>query len=323
MLASASALVVVPEGRAALSRSLVELVNAYAKEAKSKRTRAAYAYQWKSFIAWCEENERMPLPAAPETVAAYLADRAGEWKPASISQALAAISQAHKLAGHESPRSSSLVLETFKGIRNAHGVAPKQKTALLADQVRAIAKALPETTVGLRDRALLLVGFAGGFRRSELVAIDYTHLTFTADGLVVLLSRSKTDQEGEGREVPVPYGRSAATCPVRATKAWLKHAGINEGPVFRAVRRDGSVREQQLSGAAVAAILKRRVRDAGLDPAKFSGHSLRAGFVTSAARAGASASSIMASTGHTTLTMVSRYIRKATLFEDCAAEGLL
>jgi integrase len=178
---------------------------------------------------------------------------------------------------------------------------------------------LPEGLLGTRDRALLLIGFAGAFRRSELVGLNVEDASFTGDGLVVTLPRSKTDQEGEGRKVGIPYGSNPATCPVRSLRAWIETAGITAGPLFRSVNRYGRVQPGRLSDKAVALIVKRYAQASGRDARTFSGHSLRVGLVTAAAMAGASERAIMNQTGHRSTVMVRRYIRDASLFRDNAA----
>jgi integrase len=173
---------------------------------------------------------------------------------------------------------------------------------------------LPATRVGLRDRALLLVGFAGAFRRSELVSLDVADLEFTGGGLIVTLRKSKTDQEGRTRRLGIPYGSSEQTCPVRSERAWLESAHITHGPVFRSLDRFHRVQPKRLSDKAVALVVKRRAKAVGLDPARYAGHSLRAGLATSAAAAGASERVIMSQTGHRSAEMVRRYIREGSLF---------
>ena len=175
---------------------------------------------------------------------------------------------------------------------------------------------------GLRDRALLLLGFAAALRRSELVGLDVEHLERVREGLVVNLVRSKTDQEGGGRRIAVPYGRSQA-CPVTAVNNWLRVAGIDTGPVFRSVDKAGAVAIGRLSAQSVSLIVKRSACAIGLDSASFSSHSLRAGLVTSAAKAGVSISKIQAQTGHRSLAMLARYVRDAKIFENNAAGSLL
>lgn len=302
---------------------LVKATRGYVEASRSERTREIYSACWSAFEAWCEAHGLQPLPAAPGTVAAYLSARAQDGrKVATLSQALAAISQAHQVAGHASPRTTPLVRETMKGIRRTHGAAPSQKAPLLGAQLRTIARELPATLGGRRDRALLLVGFAGAFRRAELVSLKVRDLAFGQDGVTVTLRRSKTDQEGLGRKVGLPYGATAATCPVRALQAWLEAAAISEGPVFRSVDRHGNV-GLALSGRDVARIVKRAGGAAGLEASALSGHSLRAGLATTAAKAGKAAHQIMKQTGHRSVAMVNRYIRDADLFSDNAAAGLL
>ena len=230
-----------------------------------------------------------------------------------------AINQAHRAAGHESPTAAALVRTLLAGIRRAKGTAPGAKAATLIEDIRGMVAALPAGLLGKRDRALLLVGFAGAFRRSELVGLDREDLQFTRDGLVLTLRRSKTDQEGQHRKVAVPYGSSPETCPVRALQAWLDAVGGSTGIVFRRLNRHGHILPGRLSDKAVARAVKTYAAAAGLDAANYSGHSLRAGLATSAAIGGASERSIMAQTGHRSTTMVRRYIREGSLFRENAA----
>jgi integrase len=193
-------------------------------------------------VAWAVEQGLASLPAAPETVALYLTARAGQGRrPATLEQDLAAIAGAHRAAGLPSPRDAEAVRMVRAGIRRERGTAPRQVAPLLAGHVRALVGALPRTLLGMRDRALLLVGFAGAFRRSELAALRVEDLDWTDEGLKVRLRRSKTDQEGEGRTVEIPRGARAALCPVRALEAWLTAAGVTAGAVFREVTRHGAV----------------------------------------------------------------------------------
>jgi integrase len=291
--------------------ALVRSANAYANEARSKRTREEYAKQLAGFSAWCAEQGLCPLPAAPQTVALYLAARADEGRKVStIALALAAISQAHQVAGYPTPRSDRLVKETWKGVRRRLGIAPDQKSPVSAKDIRRMVDALPAGILGLRDRALVTLGFAGGFRRSELVALDAADLTFVSEGLEAIVRRSKTDQEGAGLTKVVAYGSDPATCPVRALQDWLELAAIGEGPVFRPVNRHEQLSSQRLTGHAVAAIIKRVAKRAGMPTPELSGHSLRAGFVTEAKKNGADDAAIMDQTGHKSLAMVHRYHRR-------------
>jgi len=264
------------------------------------------------------------LPASPETVTLYVVSLAQEGRRVStISRALATISQRHRTMGFPSPTSASIVKETLRGIRRHLGVHQAQKCPLLSEQLRAIVATTPDDLSGSRDRAILLLGFAMAARRSELVALDVTDVAFTPEGAVVTIRRSKTDQDGAGRRIGIPYGSSPETCPVRALHAWLTAAGITTGPLFRGVGRWGRISSERLTDRAVARTIKRHVAAVGLDPRAYAGHSLRSGLATSAARAGRSERSIMATTGHKSVEMVRRYIRAGNLFQDCAAAGLL
>jgi integrase len=309
--------------RLATLAPLVDAARAFAVAARAERTRDAYRAQWQAFEGWCEGHGLMSMPAAPKTVALYLTARASEGrKVATLALALAAISQAHQMAGKVSPRTAPVVREAFKGIRRTLGSAPSQKAPILGGQLRAMVATLPETRGGARDRALLLVGFAGAFRRSELVGLTVADAAFGSEGLTITLRRSKTDQEGQGRKVGLPYGSAAATCPVRALQAWLDAAAVTAGPLFRSVDRHGNV-GGALGDRDVARIVKRVAEAAGIDPANVAGHSLRAGLATTAAKAGKAAHVIMKQTGHRSVAMVQRYVRDAELFSDNAAAGLL
>src|ERR671937_304071 len=252
-----------------------------------------------------------PTSAAP-AAAGVLAD-AG-LKAATIARRLVVISQAHKAADLPSPTTSSLVRRTHAGIRRAIGTAQVAKAPAVVEDLKRMLDSLPATRVGLRDRALLLLGFAGAFRRAELVALDVADLEFTRAGLIVTLRKSKTDQEGKSRRLGIPFGSSEQTCPVRSLQAWLEAARISDGPCFRSLDRFQRVQPQRLSDKAVALIVKRRAKAVGLDPARYAGHSLRAGLATSAAAAGASERVIMSQTGHRSADMVRRYIREGSLF---------
>jgi len=296
----------------------------YASASKAARTRAAYRADLAAFASWCVTHGLDALPALPASVALYvtfLADDRGR-KVSTIGRALVAISQAHKAAGMPSPTSSAEVREVMKGIRRTRGVAQTQKAPVLVADLLAMIRALPEDLRGARDRALLLAGFAGAFRRSELVSLDVADVVFMVDGLEITLRRSKTDQEGQGRKIGVPYGSNPDTCPVRSLKRWLDASGVVEGPLFREVRGRAHVSAARLTDAMVARIVKRTAKAAGLDPARFAGHSLRAGLATSAAKAGKSERAIMAQTGHRSVAMVRRYIRDANLFTENAAAGI-
>jgi integrase len=243
-------------------------------------------------------------------------------KVGSVQRRLNAIAEAHKAAGMESPTHDVIVKNTMKGIRRTIGTAPAQKAPALTDDIRAMVNCTDAGTIGVRDRALILLGFAGAFRRSEVVAIDVDDCAFNRDGLTVVLRRSKTDQERAGRKVGIPYGSNPETCPVRTVQTWMEHAGITTGSLFRSINRHGQVQPSQLSGIDVARIVKKLAQRAGLDSAKYAGRSLRAGHATSAAIVGASERSIMNHTGHRSVQMVRRYIREGSLFRENSAGSL-
>jgi site-specific recombinase XerD len=236
---------------------------------------------------------------------------------------MAAIRWAHEAASLESPTASKLVRSTMKGIRRGQGTAPNRKAPATVDRLAAmVSQADTDTLKGLRDKALLLFGFASAMRRSELVALTVEDIEQTERGLLVTLRRSKTDQEGQGHQRAIPFGRSPETCPVGALNAWLEGASIDEGRLFRSVSRHGQVGER-MSTRAVADVVKHYAVLAGLNPDEYSGHSLRAGFVTSAAEKGRSTERIMDHTGHQSAAMVRVYTRRVDVFQDHAGEGLL
>ena len=297
----------------------------YVAAATSDNTRRGYQSDWRTFVAWCERCDVEALPAAPETVALYLGARAELEGAASatIRRALAAITKAHRVAGHPSPRDAEVVRGVLRGIGRTHGTAQTGVDPVCVDELRAMVSALGvDTLAGLRDRALLVLGFAGAFRRGEIVALEVADLTFCEDGLTVAIRRSKVDQEGEGAAVGLPYGSNPDTCPVRTVRRWLAAAGLESGALFRSVDRHGNVRAGAMAGRSVALIIKRAAEGAGLDPAGYSGHSLRAGLATSAARAGKSERTIMRQGRWRSVTTARRYIRDADLYRDNAASGI-
>lgn len=302
--------------------SLVDTVRALAREGSSENTRRAYASDWRAFSSWCSVAGLEALPALPSTLAVYVAHlvEAGR-KASTITRAVAAISAAHKAAGHASPAADEAVRQVVKGARRALGTRPAQKAPVKVDDLRALVATLDASLASLRDRALLTVGFAGAFRRSELVALDVADIEETRDGLRITIRRSKTDQDGAGQVVGIPYGSDPATCPVRAVRAWKDAAGIVEGRLFRSVNRHGQAGEA-LSDRAVALVVKRAATAAGLDASRFAGHSLRAGLVTTAAKAGKALDVIMRQTRHRSTAVVLGYIREAGLFENNAAAGI-
>jgi site-specific recombinase XerD len=296
----------------------------FARHAKAANTLKAYRNDWDDFLSWCGLHRLEPLPAAAQTIALYLTDLSKTHKVSTLYRRLSGISQAHQAAGHQPPPTwDPQVRLVFQGIRRTLGAAPDQKNPAITAEVRAMLETLDVNTLsGVRDRALLLVGPAGAFRRSELVSLDVGDVSFTADGLFVQLRRSKTDQEAVGRKVGLPFGSNPLTRPVRALRDWLSQSDIVQGPIFRPIDRHGNIDPRRLTDQSAALIVKRCAKDADLDPEKYAGHSLRSGLATAAAMADVSERMIMAQTGHKSLPVVRRYIRDGSLFRRNAAAAV-
>lgn len=296
----------------------------YARAAKASSTLRAYAADWRHFVAWAGVHGLQALPASAETIALYLAALARTHKPATITRRLTSITKAHQALGMTSAATVSelAVSETLKGIRRTLGVAQKAKMPLLTADLLQVLAHLPSGLAGVRDRALLLAGYAGALRRSELAALDIKDVAWVDEGAVLTLRRSKTDQQGQGRQVALPRGAHAQTCPVRALRGWIEDAGLRDGALFRPADRHGRLRSGRLHGDAVGEIVKRALGRAGFEAGKYGGHSLRAGFATQAAKNGATAFDIMRQTGHRSVQTVSRYVREAQIFRDAPAGKL-
>lgn len=314
-----SAAVSSPAARAAEA----EAVQSYALAEKADATRRAYRSDFEMFGAWCRTQRNVePLGASPDTVAAYLAIQASaKVKSSTLTRRLAAIAYAHRLAGLESPAGHEVVRAVMRGIRRKSGTAPTRKAPATAERIAAMLQTISsDTLVGKRDRALLLLGFAGAFRRSELVALEVVDLAFEPEGVRVMVRRSKADQEGQGQEIAILCGTKLR--PVAALQAWLAAAGVTAGPVFRSVNRHGQVGEA-LTAQSVALVVKRYADAAGLDPDAFAGHSLRSGFLTSAAEAGADVLRMMEVSRHKRVETMQGYVRRASLFKGHAGAEFL
>lgn len=292
-----------------------------AHQEKAAATRRAYGSDFQIFTAWCRPRALSALPATAESVAAFLATEADKGvRPSTIGRRVAAIRYAHKLAGHAVPTDDERVKATVRGIRRSLGTAPRKKAPATAERIIAMALGTGDGLKGLRDRALLLLGFAGAFRRSELVALDCADIEESEAGVRITIRHSKTDQEGLGATIAIVRGSIA--CPVAALKAWRDAAGITTGPVFRSIRKGGKI-GARLTDQSVADIVKAHAQRVGLDPALFAGHSLRAGFLTSAAKRGASIFKMMDVSRHRSVDTLRGYVRDAEIFKDHAGAGLL
>lgn len=291
-------------------------VSDYLRASLSDNSRRAYRSDLNHFLAWGGT-----IPASPEMVAQYLAAHAGQHAIATLARRLVSIGKAHTTQGMQSPTDSELVRATLRGIRHTHGSAQRQVAPAVKEDVLAMVADLGGVK-GIRDKALLLIGFAGAFRRSELVSLVVADIEQAKQGLVIHLRRSKTDQDGRGRKVAIPFARGAI-CPVQALQHWLETSCITEGAIFRPVNRHGVIADTPLTAQAVALVIKERAKAVGLDPSRYAGHSLRAGLVTSAAQLGVSSWKIRQQTGHASDAMLSRYIREANIFVDNAAGAVL
>jgi integrase len=262
------------------------------------------------------------LPATPEQIATYLADQSRNLAPASLERRLIAISKAHDMRSLPNPVRTDLVQATMRGIKRMLGTAQRQAAPLLKDDLFEILAKLGDRPKDIRDAAILLVGFSSALRRSELVALNREDITNVPQGLVLTIRRSKTDPMGRGRKIGVAFGRTR-WCPIAVLELWLGLANIHTGPLFRRVDRHGHILNERLAGEAISLIVKDRVGALGLNASNYSGHSLRAGFVTSAALSGVSTWAIRKTTGHKSDQMLSRYIRDGSLFSNYAANDIL
>ena len=286
----------------------------YVKHSKSQSTIRAYKSDWKHFSEWCARYNYQAMPASPQTVADYIAFYAEAYKPATLDRKLASISKAHKTAGFNSPTGSSLVRDTLRGIKRRFGTAQNKKAPVRISGIRQIAGDLPDTLQGRRDKALLLVGYICAMRRSELVALNIEDVAFDAEGMKVIIRKSKTDQEGRGAVLGIAYGSYVPTCPVRALKAWIDASGITCGAVFRPIDRHGRMGSGRLSGKAVGLVIKRIAPALGLDPESVGGHSLRAGLITDLYAVGTPEGIIAERSRHKSRSVMDGYRREANLY---------
>ncbi|MDH7602584.1 MAG: site-specific integrase [Armatimonadota bacterium] len=286
-------------------------------------TKQVYARDWNSFVRWCDDLGLPHLPSSPDVVACYFTSLAmKDFRVPTIRRHCAAIAAAHREAGYPTPTSHPAIKELLHGMTRKIGCSAKPVDALLSEDIRRVVKAMPDTLINARDKAIILIGFAGAFRRSEIVGLNVDDISHRDEGIVILLRKSKTDQQGEGRWVGLPYGKSPDTCPVNALRHWLEVSEISEGAIFRGLDRHGNFVSKRLSIRSVGNIIKRAVKAAGLDPEKYSGHSLRSGHCTQASRAGVAEHVIAQQTGHKSMSSLKRYIRLGRLFEENSADSL-
>lgn len=297
--------------------TLGEPVRELLRESLAANTRRGYSSDLAVFGRWGGV-----VPTDPATVTRFIADLSNTHAVASISRMLSALSKAHRSGGYGDPTTAEVVKATMAGVRRTYGVAQRQARPILRDDLFAMLDRLEKRPKDVRDRAMLLLGFATAARRSELVALNIDDVEVSVRGLVVTVRRSKTDQEGYGRQIAVPPGRTRH-CPVAAFREWVDFAQLKSGPIFRGLDKHGNILDHRVSGEAVTHVIKSRLADAGYDPTGFSGHSLRAGFVTAAAMAGAASYKIRETTGHRSDASMSRYLRQVHLFDDPAVARVL
>jgi site-specific recombinase XerD len=280
------------------------------KLSKAQNTLRAYQSDYKHFAAFCIKNNFKPLPSNHNIIALYITNLSKTAKYSTLKRRLASISVVHKMKGHYVDTKHPLIVENLLGIKRKNGSNQKAKKPLLINDLKNIINVINQSKEKylkkLRDKAIILVGFSGGFRRSEIVSIEYEDLDFVSEGVKIFVKRSKTDQSGEGMTKAIPYFANEEYCPVVNLKNWINQGNISKGKIF------------DISDKSVALLIKKYVNLVGLDPIKYSGHSLRSGFATSTAESGAEERNIMAMTGHKTTQMVRRYIKEANLFKNNA-----
>ena len=280
------------------------------RNSKSTNTLRAYQSDYNDFSIFCSKNGFQAMPTEPKILSLYITHLASYSKFSTLKRRLASISIIHKTKGHYIDTKHPIIVENLMGIKITNGSNQKGKKPLLISDLKALIKAIDESKEKnirkIRDKALVLIGFSGGFRRSELVDIEYEDIDFFQEGVKIFVKRSKTDQSGEGMTKAIPYFDNINFCPVKALNKWVLEAQLKDGKIFN------------ISDKSVALIIKKYANYAGLDANRYAGHSLRSGFATSTAESGAEERNIMAMTGHKSTEMVRRYIKEANLFKNNA-----
>ena len=293
------------------------------KSSKANNTIRAYKSDFNDFGLFCAKNGFKPLPSEPKIVSLYLTHLSTkDVKMSTLKRRLVSIGVIHRLKGHYLDTKHPSIIENIMGIKRRKGSLQKGKKPILINHLREIIKVIDEQEKELikklRDRSIILIGFSGGFRRNEIVSLDYDDLDFVTEGLKINLKRSKTDQYGEGSIKGLPYFDNSKYCPVVTIKNWIETSKINSGPLFRRFTKGSNLSKNRLTDQSVALIIKDYLQLAGIDSKNYSGHSLRSGFATTAAESGAEERTIMAMTGHKSPEMVRRYIKEANLFKNNA-----
>ena len=293
------------------------------KSSKANNTIRAYKSDFNDFSLFCIQNGFKSLPSEPKIVSLYLTHLSTkDIKMSTLKRRLVSIGVIHKLKGHYLDTKHPSIIENIMGIKRRKGSVQKSKKPILINNLKNIINAIDEEKKDeikkIRDRSIILIGFSGGFRRNEIVSLDYDDLDFVPEGLKITLKRSKTDQFGEGTLKGLPYFDSSQYCPVLSLKKWIETSNIKSGPLFRRFSKGSKLTDYRLTDQTVALLIKKYLNLAGIDSKNYSGHSLRSGFATTAAESGAEERSIMAMTGHKSTEMVRRYIKEANLFKNNA-----
>ena len=292
------------------------------KSSKANNTLRAYKSDFKDFGGFCSKHGFDSLPTEPKVVSLYLTHLSKNSKISTLRRRLVSIGMVHKLKGHYLDTKHPIIIENLLGIKRVKGSYQKGKKPILINHLKSIINVIDEQKIDeikkARDKALLLVGFAGGFRRTELISIDYEDLEFVTEGVKIIIKRSKTDQFGEGMTKGIPYFSNQKYCPVNNLKKWIELSNIKSGPIFRRFAKGSVLTNYRLTDQSVVLIIKIYLNLAGIENKNYSGHSLRSGFATVAAESGADERSIMTMTGHKTTQMVRRYIREANIFKNNA-----
>ena len=291
------------------------------KNSKANNTLRAYQSDFKDFSIFCSKNGFSSMPSNPKIIALYLTHLSSFSKFSTLKRRLASIKVIHRLKGHYIDTKHPIIAENLMGIKRKMGVKQISKKPLLINDLKLLIKVINEEKNEYKkyqNRALLLIGFAGGFRRSELVSIEYDDIDFVEEGVKILVRRSKTDQFGEGMIKGLPYFTNETYCPVTSLKKWLEISKVKSGPIFRRFSKGSILTDKRLTDQSVVLLMKEYLNLAGIENKNFAGHSLRSGFATVAAESGADERSIMAMTGHKTTQMVRRYIKEANIFKNNA-----
>jgi len=303
-------------------KSLYEETLNNLKNSKANNTLRAYKSDFRDFGAFCVKHGLHSLPTEPKIVSLYLTNLSKNSKMSTLKRRLVSISMVHRLKGHYLDTKHPIIIENLMGIKRVKGSIQKGKKPILINHLKSIINAIDKEEINeikkSRDKTIVLVGFGGGFRRSELISIDHEDLEFVPEGVKITLKRSKTDQFGEGMIKGLPYFSNELYCPVINLKKWLELSNIKSGPIFRRFVKGSVLTNNRLTDQSVVLIIKDYLNLAGIENKNYSGHSLRSGFATVAAESGADERSIMAMTGHKTTQMVRRYIREANIFKNNA-----